>query len=289
MLKIGILGADGGAKNGHALGICKILNSGNYDVEIVGLYGDNAEETAALAASQNIDFVAKKPENLLGTAEAVFVLQRNGNRHLACALPFVEAGLPVFVDKPFTCTVQDAKTLIAAARKSGSLLCGGSYVKYAQALTELKQETEKGRRILSGYISFPMNINSPYGGLHFYSHHLIGEMLRLFGDDVQSVTAVQAGEQVVVTAAYRDFPVIMNYASAYGGLHAGIYFEDGTTFMKPVELGGLDVYQCERFLQAVQTGEGDESDGLLRSVIVSNAIEISLRENKTILLKEAEK
>ena len=59
--------------------------------------------------------------------------------------------------------------------------------------------------------------------------------------------------------------------------------------MKPVELGGLDVYQCERFLQAVQTGEGDESDGLLRSVIVSNAIEISLRENKTILLKEAEK
>lgn len=289
MVRIGILGADGGAENGHALEICKILNSGGYDVKIVGLYGDNAEEAAALAASQHIDFVAAEPGELLGKTDAVFVLQRNGNRHLACALPYVEAGLPVFVDKPFTCTVQDAKTLIAAARKSGSLLCGGSYVKYAQALTELKQETEKGRRILSGYISFPMNINSPYGGLHFYSHHLIGEMLRLFGDDVQSVTAVQAGEQVVVTAAYRDFPVIMNYASAYGGLHAGIYFEDGTTFMKPVELGGLAVYQCERFLQAVQTGEGDESDGLLRSVIVSNAIEISLRENKTILLKEAEK
>lgn len=282
MLKIGILGADGGDRSGHALGICKILNSGKYNIELTGLYGDNPEEAKALAASQHISRIIEKPEELLGEADAVFVLQRDGNRHLACAMPYIEAGLPVFVDKPFACTTEDAKKMISAAEKSGSVLCGGSYVKYARELTEMKQVITESAPVSSAYFSFPLYVDSPYGGMHFYSHHLIGEMLRVFGYGVKTISAMKTENKVTATAQYENFPVIMNYAANYGGLHAGVYFEDGSALMKTVQLDGADVLQCEQFLEAAQTGKGDESEELLMSTVISNAVQRSLESGKAV-------
>ena len=82
MIRIGILGTDGGSKNGHALNICKILNKRN-DVKICGLFGDVPEETKALAEMFDVEYIAEKPEDLLGMVDAVFVLPRHGDKHKA--------------------------------------------------------------------------------------------------------------------------------------------------------------------------------------------------------------
>lgn len=280
MLKIGIIGADGGTQSGHALGICNILNNGKYDVELVGLYGDNPQEAKALAAMQNIPYVAEKPEDFLGKADAVFVLQRNGDRHLPCAMPYIEAGLPVFVDKPFAWSVADAEAMMAAAQKSGSLLCGGSCVKYAKEIKELREAVKQSAKVTSAYFSFPLYLDNPHGGLHFYSHHLICEMLTVFGCDVQSLTAIRAGDNIVAVAKYQDFPVMMNYAANYNGMHAAVYFEDDTALLREVSLEGTDEKQCASFLEAVRKGTGDDAEEMLLSTILCNALKTSLENGK---------
>lgn len=289
MLKIGILGADGGTESGHALGICNILNSGKYDVELIGLYGDNAEEAKALANMQGIPYIAEKPEDFLGKADAVFVLQRNGSRHLSCAMPYLEAGIPVFVDKPFACTTEDAERMVAIAKKSGSVLCGGSCVKFSKEIAELKETVQHSAPITSAYFSFPLYLDSPHGGLHFYSHHLICEMLTVCGYDVESLTAVRVGNHVTATANYHNFPVLMNYAANYNGLHATVYFADGTAMMKNVDLAGTDEMQCRSFLEAVKTGIGDDSEELLFSTVLSNALQRSLESGKEIIIGEVKR
>ncbi len=288
MIRIGIVGTDGGTMNGHALHVCNILNSDRYcDVTISGLYGENAEETKSLAELQNVSYIANNPSDLIGKVDAVMIMFRDGNKHLSYAKPFLDAGIPVFVDKPFTCTVADAEELIWNAKQGGSLLCGGSYVKYAPALEELRKKVTVDRdHILSGYLSFPVLLESPYGGIHFYSHHAICELIFVFGPEIKAISSTVTNGKLVVVAQYQDFPVIINYASLHGVFHAGLYFDDKPSIMKDLDEAGCDVYQCDRFLDMVRTGAGDESNELLLSVKLSNAIEQSIQTGKSISISE---
>ena len=46
--------------------------------------------------------IVDQPQDLIGRVDAVLIESVDGSVHLERALPFIEAGLPVFVDKPFT-------------------------------------------------------------------------------------------------------------------------------------------------------------------------------------------
>lgn len=285
MLRLGMLGSDGGAKDGHALTTCQVIENGQYNAKIVAICGDKSDETETLAERMNIDFIAEKPEDLLGKVDAVFVMPRNGDRHLYYAMPFIKAGIPTFIDKPFTGNVEDAIKIVEEAKKSGAVICGGSSAKFAPLFSQMKKEIEE-KPILSGYISFPVYLDSPHGGIHFYSHHLIEEVLTAFGTDVYSVTSTVVGENLVVVAKYSEFPVIMNFASNYGGLHGGLYFKDGTSMMEtPKDSDGYRL-QMEKFLDAVREGKGEDPSFYVLAVKISNAIVKSMEEKREVLIDE---
>ena len=281
MIRIGILGTDGGIKGGHALNICQMLSQ-REDVKICGLLGDNEIETSDMAQKFGIDFIAKNPEDLLGKVDAVFVLPRHGDKHKKYAMPFVKEGLPVFIDKPFTCSVKDAEELVSEIKKSGSILCGGSYVKYAPGAKKLKSNLPDRGRIESGCVCYPTTLNSPYGGLHFYSHHAIETMLNIFGTDVRSIAAVATPECPIVVANYDDFPVILNFSSNWGGLRAEVYYKNDVYMNEPLEMDGLDEHQCNSFIETIKTGKGEEPEFFLAAVKVCNAYIKSLEEKREI-------
>lgn len=281
MIKIGILGTDGGTKGGHALNICKILSKRD-DVEICGLYGDVDEETKDMSEMFGIGFIAKKPEDLLGKVDAVFVLPRHGDRHKELAMPFIKKGMPVFIDKPFTCKVSDAEELVGEIKKSGSTLCGGSYIKYAPGVEKLKANMPDRELIETGCVCYPTTMGSPYGGLHFYSHHLIETMLKLFGTDVKSVSSVATAKRPIAVANYGDFSVIMNFASNEGGLGAEVYYTHDQYISEKINYSGLDDLQCDGFIEAIKTGKGEDPDFFLAAVKVCNAYIKSLEEKKEV-------
>ena len=49
-----------------------------------------------------------KPEEIIGLVDGVLIASVDGSVHYERTVPFLEAGLPVFVDKPFTCTLEEA-------------------------------------------------------------------------------------------------------------------------------------------------------------------------------------
>jgi len=57
-----------------------------------------------------------QPADLLGKIDAVMVESQQGARHRERARPFLEAGLPTFVDKPFAATVKEAEEMIAGVK-----------------------------------------------------------------------------------------------------------------------------------------------------------------------------
>ena len=280
MVKIGILGTDGGMQSGHTKAVCNIFkeHGKEWETQIVSIFGDNAGETTALAAEYSID-VPKRYEDMTEAVDAVMIMPRDGSKHLKYALPFIEKGMPLFMDKPFTSSAEDAAAVAAAAKKSGAPICGGSYVKYTDAVSELKELAQSGDNILSGYIAFPTQMNSAYG-FHFYSHHAIEVMLTIFGNDIKDIRAAVTDDKLTVIAKYAGFPVILNYATTYTGLSAGIYLENSGEIMRKIDLSGKEAYQCKRFVEMVKSRRGDDLQHFIDTVNISCAIEKEIIEGR---------
>lgn len=233
MLRLGLIGTDGGAKNGHSCGVVKTLNKGGIDAKVTALMGNDPEETEALANLCNPKAeVFTDMDAFLENCDAVMVMHRNGIYHTDCAIAALNAGKPVFVDKPLACTVEDAERIIEAAKANNAVLHSGSSVGNASILQHIKFIMEDRGEVSAVYISFPLTNKPEFGGIHFYTHHILAEYYAVFEQPIRSVSAMNVNGNIVVTADCVDFPAIFNYAAGYDSMQIGIYFKDGTNIFK---------------------------------------------------------
>src|SRR5687768_16857555 len=66
-----------------------------------------------------------------------------GSTHAKIALPFIKQGLPVFIEKPMTTSLVDARRIEKAAKKSGSRVFVGHVHLYNPAYLKLKKMVPK--------------------------------------------------------------------------------------------------------------------------------------------------
>lgn len=104
--------------------------------QVTHLWTDQPEEARPVAQAALIPHVVARPEDVLGHVDAVLIATDDGTDHVRRARPFVEAGLPVFVDKPLATTVDDLRTFIAWER-AGRRILSSSGLRYAPELTPL--------------------------------------------------------------------------------------------------------------------------------------------------------
>lgn len=102
------------------------------DARLVAVVDTNPERATAVAASTGANALADYRE-LFGQIDAVTVAVPTELHHQV-ALPFLERGVSVLVEKPMTRTVAEADALIAAARASGATLAVGQTERYNPAV-----------------------------------------------------------------------------------------------------------------------------------------------------------
>lgn len=219
MIRIGILGAD----SSHASAFSKLCNfpeadTGSYhfpEVRVTAIYGEDMKQAKEVALACNISEVVTLPDELFSKVDGVMVLFRDGNVHLSYALPFIESGIPVWIDKPVTVTLKDSDLLLEAAAKSSSLITGGSTCKYNKEVLELKKMIDRGDfgQILSGYLNFPCDINSPYNGIFFYAPHMVEMMFAIFGYEIHSIICIRHKDTIRCIAKYEEFSIILDFTN----------------------------------------------------------------------------
>ncbi len=294
MVKIGVIGSD----NSHALHFSKLANirneaTGEYqfpNVRITGIYGENKEQTMKVASEGNIEFIAKKPEELMGKVDAVMVVFRHGDLHMPYALPYVEAGIPVWIDKPFTIKIGDAKRLIAEAYKSGAKLYGGSTLRYNYDILMLKNTVENAGKIggvMSGAINFPASLDSEYGGLFFYGGHLSEMVMAVFGYEIKSVVSHINNGNILVIAKYDNYNVAMQFLSKTTE-HYGIVYGAEKTVVRNID-GSLNYYLgFSEFIKNLESGQTTPEHILLKPVVLLNAVQKSIETGREVFLSEFE-
>lgn len=276
MIRIGIYGAE----NSHAMAFSRIFNGNDpryADLRVVAIGGEEEAASRAVMQECGVELYAARPEDMLDCVDAVMITSRDGALHAGYARPFLERGIPAFIDKPFTRDVSQAEELIRLAQAHGSRIMGGSSVKLVQDVLELEavaKDPENGRRI-GGSVWAPVNMHNDYGDIWFYAAHLVEVCLRLFGMP-RAVQAFRSGDDVTCIARYADCDVSLHFAQ--GAYHYGAtVLTEKEAATRAIDISECYAYEAEEFAQLVRTGKMPETyEQLVLPVKVMAAIVRSL-------------
>jgi hypothetical protein len=94
-----------------------------------------------IAAAAKISNVVNSPDAMIGQVDAVLLARDDAETHYEMALPFIKAGLPVFIDKPLALSIADAKAIWAAQQYPNQVF-SCSALRYANELLLTPAEKE---------------------------------------------------------------------------------------------------------------------------------------------------
>lgn len=288
--RIGIIGTE----NSHAYSFSSYFNkpdaTGNYrypDCHVTLVYGHYPEESEKVVREFGADAVAESIEQMVANVDAVMVTARDGKFHYEFVKPFLEAGIPAFVDKPFTVDEAEAVALVELAKKNKVPLTGGSMLKFSPTIAQLKEKAAQlGEELVSGSLSAPLNMDNPYSGFFFYSSHLCEMTLEVFGYRPKSVYATRHnGGSVCAIVNYDGFSVTNHYNDgAY--LYAGSVFGKKEQLVSEVVLDGCGEAECDAFVEMLRTGKMAHSyEELCAPVFYLNAVKESYESGKPVEIR----
>ena len=278
MFRVGILGSE----NSHAMAFARIFNKTHTDlypdIRVTAIGGNFPEESEKVCAECGVDFLAASPEEMLGRVDAVMVTARDGQWHAPFAQPFIEAGLPVFIDKPFTRDPGQAVALARLAKDKGVPLVGGSSVKYAWDVQLMKAAVERAKaagEAISGDVTAPVNMHNDYGNFFFYASHLAEMSMTVFGYNPSSVMAYRSGDQITAVVRYPDYDVTNRFLE--GNYNYTVLFnQKSRPLFREVDISLIYEHECENFARMLRTGKMDQSyEELIMPVFYLDAVERS--------------
>lgn len=132
------------------------------------------DEAERIAAAANIPNVVDDPTEMIGQVDAVICATDDGNEHVERCKPFLDAGIPMFIDKPLVNTAEDLKTFIKW-REEGKHFISSSSMRYCKEFEPFyKCHYELGELM---YICSPMAKKYEHYGIHALEamYPLLGE------------------------------------------------------------------------------------------------------------------
>jgi hypothetical protein len=95
------------------------------DARITCAWTQDAQVTAKLCAACRIETACAASEEMIGKVDAVIVARDDWETHAGLAMPFLEAGLAVFVDKPLSLDDRDLARFEPYLRQGKLMSCSG--------------------------------------------------------------------------------------------------------------------------------------------------------------------
>ena len=221
MYRVAILGCENSHANNFLTFVLKdkLVN----DVEVVGVYSEYEEAGRELHDKFGV-YVADSYDEFVGKVDGIIITARHGDNHYKYAKPYIASGIPMFIDKPITCTEEDAKAFVDELKAHQVPVCGGSMCVLPDLIQDLKKlvENEEKGKVVGGYMRAPMNLDNEWGGFYFYTQHLVQMTTEIFGCYPESVQAFQNGNCINCTVRYKDYDVNLLFVDSNGVYYAGV-------------------------------------------------------------------
>lgn len=288
MYKIAILGCE----NSHADAFVDYaLNSGKInDVEIVGVYSDEEAANERLREKFGV-YTAKSYDEFVGKIDGLMITARHGDNHYKYAKPYIESGIPMFIDKPITISEEDAVEFMKELKANNVKVTGGSCCVYDYLVGHLKSAIECGRygKAYGGFLRAPLGSNEKYGGFFFYSQHLVQVMCEIFGYYPESVKMYEKNEVLTYVARYSDYDIVGEFVEGNFTYYVSASLEKdviGDTFLVDASCFAVEF---EEFYKLLNGGAQRQSyEEFIAPIFILNAMHRSLKSGKEEVINKIE-
>lgn len=196
------------------------------------------------------------PTEMIGQIDGVLIESADGSVHYERAKPFLEAGVPMFIDKPFTCSLEHAKAIAELAEKNNVPVFSSSSLRYAVEVQEIQEKQDQFGEVLGADAYSPGPVHPRNPGLFNYGIHGLETLYALMGPGCISVWAVSTEGVDVVTGAWKDGRI-----GTVRATRAGAHSYGFTVFCEkkvvPASINAGFIYRelLKRIVRMFETGE----------------------------------
>ena len=110
--------------------------------KVTYVWCDDPADSAKVAKAACIPNIAMTPETVIGEVDAVIIPTDKGHEHLERARPFIDAGLPVFIDKPLT-DREDHLGEFVTWHSQGKAILSTSCMRYARDFEQAREQIQE--------------------------------------------------------------------------------------------------------------------------------------------------
>lgn len=239
-------------------------------------------EHAEICAKINgIPNVVDRPEEMLGQVDAIICATDIGSEHVTRCKCFVDAGLPIFIDKPLTDNEEDLRTIVGW-HNSGAHFMSSSSMRYLKEM-EIYYENRYELGALR-YICSPM---AKYW--ETYGMHALEAIFPLLGKGFQWVQNSGDVKHAMVhlyheSGCHVDIP--MGVGMATTGI--ALMGEGGAVTVRAGDTYYAFKKQLDRFVSFLRTGEADHpfSDTIEMAKIIIAGIRSREEDGRRVYLSE---
>lgn len=233
---------------------------------VTHIYCDKKSDAEHVAKCSLISNVASKPEDLIGSVDAVIVGTDVGGEHVRRVKPFVEAGIPVFVDKPLCDNKKDLEIFRRWIVEEKRPIMSSSCMRYAKEFKPYHMRTEELGKLR--FISMPMAKK-----WETYGIHALEAIYPIVGPGFETIQNTGTCERNIVHMTHRrgiDIVIACIKDVQYGAA-LNICGTDGNVAIKTFDTFYAFKFQLQAFIDFLRTGEYpfdfSETDELMRLVI----------------------
>ena len=118
--------------------------------------------------------------DMVGQVDGIILDDFNSSPHFKeLARPYLEAGVPIFINRPFALNLEDAREMIELARKHDTPVMSSSTFEFAPEMEQIKGQVA-GSAPLAGYVTANSMSDYPTHGIHglWFAHACVGGGIR---------------------------------------------------------------------------------------------------------------
>lgn len=209
---------------------------------------EGRERAEDIARASLIPEVVDDPREMIGRVDAVIVATDVGSEHAARCRPFIEAGIPLFIDKPMVDNEEDLRTFVRW-RKDGARFLTSSAMRYAREYVPYhKNHYALGR--LMHITSVAPNSYEKYG------IHALEAMYPFLGEGFVSVRNTGTFEQSFVHIKHAS-GCNVHISTAFGQMVFGVLLTGsaGSKYLQCTDSYYAFRTQLQRFVHWLRNGE----------------------------------
>lgn len=216
-------------------------------VTVTHIWTQDRKISKHIAAASLINNVVDDATDMIGKVDAIMLARDDGENHLQMAKPFIEAGVPILIDKPLTDRKDDLRQFVKYY-KQGKIIMSCSSARFSRSVLELKQKNDLGRILTANGVS-PKYWRT-------YGIHLIEAVYAVMGGGIESVQNIGENRREIVHLRYPDgrHAVLQTFADIAEG-NVFFYGEKGCQ-----EVGDPDAFfqfknMISHFIGWLRTGQ----------------------------------